>query len=79
MLPCHFLKELGAVCAGVTGDLVMGLFFLQLSATHSRPASYAPLHVPMNYTWAPLRHLTAGFSGTYQQQLQPGCPFVTAY
>lgn len=31
MLPCHFLKELGAVYAGVTGDLVMGLFFLQLS------------------------------------------------
>lgn len=52
----------------------------QLSATQREPASQpaAALCVPMNYTWPPLRQLTAGSSGTYQQQLQPGGPFVPA-
>lgn len=28
---------------------------------------------PMNYTWAPLRRLTAGSSGTSEQRLRLGC------
>lgn len=75
-VPLHLVEKAGC-CECVAGDL--NLLFFQLSATQRKPASHAALSVPMNYTWAPLRHLTAGSSGTYQQQLQPGRPCVPAY
>lgn len=46
----------------------------------SQPASNTGVCAYEFYcTWAPLRHLTAGSSGTYQQQLQSGWPLVPAY
>ena len=38
---------------------------MQLSSTWSEPASFAAPCAAMNYTWSPLRHLTAVSSGAY--------------
>ena len=60
---CQTLQNDGeAIWAGLEGN---GDLPMQLSSTWSEPASFAALCAAMNYTWSPLRHLTAVSSGAY--------------
>lgn len=71
---------LRVIRVGVGASVTAGLLSsFQLSATQKDRQLALKLCVPMNYTWFPLRHLTAGSFGTFQQPLQPGCPRVPAY